>query len=138
MEDCIFCKIVKGEIPSEKIYEDNSTLAFLALHPDNVGHVLVISKSHSYNLYGIADEELCRLILSVKKVALAVKHGMDADGINLIANNEEAAGQMIFHLHFHVIPRFVNDGLNYAPSPRHYKEGEMKEVAEKIKKEIEK
>ena len=133
MPDCIFCKIAKGEIPSEKIYEDEYTYAFLDIYPGNHGHTLVIPKEHFENIYSIPDEEWCRLMLTVKKVADAAKRGMDADGINLFMNNEEAAGQEIPHAHIHIIPRFREDGFK----PFHktsYKEGEIGKIAEKIRK----
>ncbi len=137
MSDCIFCKIVKGEIPSEKIYEDEYTFAFLDIHPNNLGHTLVVTKDHFENIYTTPDEEFCRLMLTVKKMATAIKHGLDADGINIVMNNEKAGGQDVFHTHIHVIPRFSNDGGYHG---RHliYKEGESKAVSAKIKKELEK
>lgn len=108
MDDCLFCKIIKGEEPSDKVYEDEHTMAFLTLHPDTPGHTLVIPKDHFVNIYGIADEALARTILSVKKVSLAIKNGLEADGINLAMNNESPAGQIIFHAHIHIIPRYIN------------------------------
>ncbi len=135
MENCIFCKIVSGEIPSEKVYEDEHTLAFLDIRPVNAGHTLVIPKDHFENIYTLPDETMARLGLAVKKVAVAVKQGMDADGINLAMNNEAPSGQVIFHAHVHVIPRIEGDGLKLWPQ-RDYKEGEATSVAEQIKKSI--
>ncbi len=135
MENCIFCKIVKGEIPSEKVYEDEHTLAFLDIRPVNPGHILVIPKDHFENIYTLPDETMARLSLVVKKVAVAIKQGVDADGINLAMNNEADAGQIIFHAHIHVIPRIVNDGLKLWPQ-KDYKEGEAKEVADQIRKSL--
>ncbi len=136
MEDCIFCKIIKGEIPSEKIYEDDYSFSFLDIKPSSSGHALVIPKDHFENLYTLPDEELCRLMISVKKVATALKHGLDADGINLVMNNEAGAGQLVYHAHIHIIPRLINDKDFHFGRHVQYKEGEMKEVAEKIRKEI--
>src|SRR5581483_2190419 len=113
MQDCVFCKIVSGEIPAEKVYEDEYTLAFMDIHPSNPGHVLVIPKDHFENLYTIPDEELCRLMLSVKKVAIAVKHGTLADGIHLVMNNEKPGGQLVFHAHIHIIPRYIEDDFKW-------------------------
>ena len=135
MSDCIFCKIVSEEISSEKIYEDEYTMAFLDSMPSNPGHTLVIPKDHFENIYGLPDEDICRLMISVKKVATAVKNGVDADGLNISMNNESAAGQVIFHAHIHIIPRFIEDGHKlFGHKP--YKEGEAKKVAEKIRKEL--
>ena len=133
MENCIFCKIVKEEIPAEKVYEDEHTLAFLDIQPINEGHTLVIPKDHFENLYTLPDETLARMSLAVKKVALAIKEAVDADGINVGMNNEPAAGQVIFHAHIHVIPRKSEDGLHLWPQ-KDYKVGEATVVAEKIRK----
>lgn len=130
--DCIFCKIVKGEIPSYKVYEDDETLAFLDIAPVNPGHTLVIPKDHFENLYTLPDEALTRLMLTAKKVALGVKKGIGADGINIAMNNGKAGGQVIFHAHLHVIPRIEGDGLKLWPQ-KSYKEGEAESVTKKIK-----
>ncbi len=135
-ENCIFCKIVAGEIPAEKVYEDSEVLGFLTLSPNNKGHVLVIPKDHIENIYGFSDELACRIILATKKIAIAVKNGLDADGVNIIMNNEEAAGQVVFHSHTHIVPRFNNDGLHTNLPIKEYLAGEMSEFGEKIKKEV--
>lgn len=134
MPDCVFCKIIKGEIPSEKVYEDEYTFAFLDNGPDSRGHTLVIPKDHLENLYGIPDEEACRWIMSIKKVAIGLKHALDADGINLLMNNE--MGQIVPHAHMHLIPRYHDDTGFHFGRKITYKEGEKTEIAEKIKKEL--
>ncbi|MEI6478666.1 MAG: HIT family protein [bacterium] len=131
-KDCIFCKIISGDIPSEKIYEDYWSLAFLDINPVNHGHTLVIPKDHFENIYTTPDETLARLLLATKKVTLAIKEALDAEGITISMNNEPAGGQVIFHTHFHVVPRFENDGLKLWPQKK-YNEGEMKDISEKIK-----
>lgn len=136
MNNCIFCKIAKGDIPSHKIYEDEHVFAFLDIKPNNPGHTLVIPKEHFENIYTIPDEEFARVSLGAKKIALAIKNSLDADGINLSMNNEEAAGQVIFHAHLHVIPRYKTDGFKHFPK-KSYKDGEAEVVLEKIKKELE-
>ncbi len=133
MTDCIFCKVANKEIPSEVLYEDADTLAFLDIHPNNPGHTLVVPKVHAANLYEVNDESLSSFMKTVRRMAIAVKKAMSADGINVIMNNDTAAGQIIFHAHMHVIPRFSNDG--YKPWPQKtYKEGEAAIVGEKIRK----
>jgi histidine triad (HIT) family protein len=122
MDDCVFCKIINNEAPSDKVYEDEHTVAFLTLHPDTPGHTLVIPKDHFENMYGITDEAMARLALSVKKVAVAVKNGLEADGLNVVMNNESIAGQIVFHVHIHIIPRYGNK-----------KEISKKEIVKKIK-----
>ena len=108
--DCIFCKIVKGEIPSAKVYEDKNILAFLDITPVNFGHTLVIPKEHYKNIHDTPDDVLAKLFPVVKKIADAVKKGMAVEGINIGMNNGEAAGQVVSHFHIHVMPRSPNDG----------------------------
>lgn len=134
--DCIFCKIIKGELPSTKIYEDETTLAFLDIHPVNIGHILVIPKEHFPNIYETPDEILSDMMIASKKIAIALKEAMKADGVNVTMNNNHAAGQLIFHSHLHIIPRFSNDGFELWHGKRPYQEGEKEMVAEKIKKEM--
>ncbi len=130
-KDCLFCKIIKGDLPSEKIYEDDWSLAFLDINPVNAGHTLVIPKDHFENLYTTPDETLARLSLVTKKIAVAIKNGLGVDGVTVSMNNESAGGQVIFHTHFHIVPRHENDGLKLWPQ-RKYTEGEMKDSSERI------
>lgn len=136
MDNCVFCKIINNEIPAYKVYEDEYTLAFLDIKPNHPGHTLVIPKDHTQNIYTVPDETLARMMLSVKKIALAIKHGLECDGINIAMNNEEAAGQIIFHAHIHVIPRTKKDGFEYFPKGE-YKNGEADIVLKKITEYIE-
>lgn len=130
--DCLFCKIVRGEIPAERMYEDGETVAFLDIRPNNPGHTLVIPKEHAANIYEISEGSLCAVMRAAKRLAVAVKQGVSADGVNIAMNNDSAAGQVIFHAHVHVIPRFANDGYAHWPQ-RAYAEGEAAEVAAKIR-----
>lgn len=132
---CVFCQIVKGEIPCEKIYEDEKFLAFLDINPINKGHTLVIPKEHYQNLDSTPDYLVSGLAVLTKKLAQAVKKGVKADAFNLGLNNGRIAGQIIPHVHFHIIPRFKDDDLKPWPSKK-YKEGEMEEVAQSIKKYV--
>lgn len=134
MNDCLFCKIITKEIPATIVYEDEHTLAFLDNNPNSAGHTLVIPKDHSQNIYGISEESLARTILTVKKVAVALKNGLEPDGINLAMNNEPAAGQVIFHAHIHVIPCFTKDGFERKHIT--YAEDEKESVAEKIRENV--
>ncbi len=136
--DCVFCKIVANQIPAVKVYEDEHTLAFLDIQPTNFGHTLVIPKDHFENVYTVPPEVWCRIALTTQTVALAVKNGADADGINLIMNNESGAGQLVPHAHIHVIPRFNEDGLKHWPQKLYTNADEMTRIAEKIKGFIEK
>jgi histidine triad (HIT) family protein len=133
MSGTIFSKIINREIPATIVYENEHTLAFLDAHPVNPGHTLVVPKKYFKDLYDIDDETLCHITRTVQKVARAVKHAVNADGINIHQNNEPAAGQVVFHTHTHIIPRFNNDGLPHWHGSREYYDGEEKELAEKIK-----
>lgn len=131
MNGCIFCKIIKGEILSSKVYEDDNVLAFLDIAPVNKGHTLVIPKKHFEIFTDIPEEELKNLILATKKVAEAVEIASEADGFIVSMNNRKPAGQEIPHAHFHIIPRLNDDGLKYWPKIE-YDEGEMQKYKEKI------
>lgn len=132
---CIFCQIIAGEIPAEKIYEDENTLAFLDISPNNPGHTLVLPKKHFENLFDIDENTLSQLMAVVKKISLAVKTAVQAEGINIGINNGSAAGQVVPHLHIHVIPRYANDGFVHWHG-KAYEEGEMMSVGEKIRQTI--
>lgn len=130
--NCIFCKIIKGEIPSYKVYEDENVLAFLDIAPVNYGHTLIIPKKHYSNLEEISEEELCKVISVVKKVGKAMKDKLGVAGYNVGVNNDPVAGQIVPHVHFHVMPRNEKDGLKLWPGGK-YKDGEAEEVLKKIK-----
>src|SRR5690349_19863886 len=134
-KDCIFCKIAAGESPADKVYEDDKVVAFLDLRPSNKGHSLVIHKTHTNDLQSTPDEILTELMPRVKKIAAAIMKTTGASGFNLSINNGYAAGQVVFHLHFHIIPRYENDGLKLFPQ----KDSEFstrKALAEEIKKNL--
>jgi len=132
MENCIFCKIVKGELPCHKVYEDDKVLAFLDVAPVNPGHTLVVSKEHYANLEEIPEESLSELIKIVKMIGSSIKENLGYAGYNLIENNDPIAGQIIPHIHFHLIPRRVKDGLELWPQKR-YQEGEAENVAKRLR-----
>ena len=133
MDDCIFCKIVRGEIPSEKVYEDDHVLAFLDITPVNKGHTLVIPKTHIENIYGFPDDTLEAVMKVVRDLSVRVKAATKADGINVIINNEGAAGQIVFHAHYHIIPRFSEDGFRHWKGTT-YDPGEQHEMGERIRR----
>ena len=132
---CIFCKIISKELPATIVYEDDDVLAFFDIRPINLGHSLIVPKEHNESLYDTSDDTLCKLIVRTKEVSVAIKRATNADGINLEMNNEKAAGQIVFHSHIHIVPRFEGDGLKHWPG-KLYSEGETKEVAKKIKEII--
>lgn len=128
---CIFCNIVKGEIPSAKVYEDDSSYAFLDIKPVNPGHILLVPKEHHENLYDVPDALLAKMAPTMKNLAIALKRAVSADGINIGMNNDRAAGQLVFHAHIHIMPRFNNDGHEHWHGTP-YREGEMDSTAQKI------
>src|ERR1700739_102113 len=132
MPDCIFCKIVRGELPSYKVYEDADTLAFLDIHPVNAGHVLVVPKRHATNIFDISADQWAKIQAVVHKLARIVEQRASADGLNIMMNNREHAGQVVDHAHVHLIPRLKGDDLRLWPH-KEYKEGEGEEIATKIR-----
>lgn len=111
MENCIFCQIVKGDIPAKKIYEDEHHLAFLSVGPASPGHTIVIPKKHTATFAELEASEATDLIKIVQKLAIEIKAKLHADAFNLGLNNGEIAGQVIPHVHWHIMPRYKNDGL---------------------------
>ncbi len=132
---CIFCEIIKGNIPSHKVYEDDDVYAFLDIMPISYGHTLIIPKEHYANMETIPEKELSKLILGVKKIGKALKDGLGVPGYNIAENNDPVAGQIIPHIHFHIIPRARDDGLKPWPQ-RKYSDGDAEDVAERIKSVI--
>lgn len=106
MSDCLFCKIVSGEIPSSKVYEDDQVLAFLDITQVTKGHTLVIPKAHFRNILDLTDQAAAALFARVPKIARHLQKQLGASGVNLINNNETTAGQTVFHTHLHLLPRF--------------------------------
>lgn len=132
MSDCIFCKIIKGELPCVKVYEDADILAFLDIHPVNFGHTLIVPKAHYVNILDTPDEVLAKLTAAVKKIAPAILKAVNADSFNLGVNNGAVSGQVIFHTHFHIMPRHQGDGYKLWGA-REYGPGEMEKIGEAIK-----
>jgi len=106
---CIFCKIVNGEIPSRTIYEDDDLKAFLDVNPATKGHVLIIPKEHSRDLHDLPDATAEKVIKLAKRIAAKLKEELGCDGINILQNNGQTAGQTVFHYHLHIIPRYEDD-----------------------------
>ncbi len=111
MEDCIFCRIVKGEIPSEKVYEDEKFLAFADANPIKEGHSLIVPKEHFETLLDLEEEYSKEYMDVIKKVSKILVEKHDAEGFNVVLNKGRVAGQIIKHIHFHIIPRKENDGV---------------------------
>lgn len=127
---CIFCSIAKGEIPSFKVYEDELVLAYLDINPFTRGHTLVIPKAHAEDLLDADDALLEKIVVRVKKVAAHLKAALPCDGFNILQNNGEAAGQTVHHLHFHIIPRYAGEGLEFKSHKGDM--DELKALAERV------
>lgn len=134
--NCVFCKIIDKEIPAKIIDEDENTISFLDIAPLNKGHTLVIPKKHYSDIHEIPYEELTVLIKKVKKIADSMKIALGCDGVNVFQNNGSAAGQLVFHIHFHVVPRYKGDHLDMANWRRvkYDSTQEQEEIVKKIKK----
>ena len=129
---CVFCKIISGEIPAYKVYEDENFLAFLDIKPINPGHTLVISKNHYATLSEISETELSNMILIVKKLAILLAKKLSFSDYTISENNGPLSGQSIAHFHFHIIPRFAGDKL-LSWKHKEYQAGEAEEIIRKIK-----
>ncbi|MFT5505047.1 MAG: histidine triad (HIT) family protein [Gammaproteobacteria bacterium] len=131
--DCIFCKIIAGEIPSFKLYEDDMTYSFMDINPANEGHALIIPKEHAQDIHLVSDSAIAATVVTAKKIATAVNETLSPDGINLVQCNGPAAAQSVMHFHMHILPRIDDDDLklNWGIKP-----GDMNaigELAEKIR-----
>lgn len=111
MSDCVFCKIVAGQIPSTRVYEDGSTLVFMDIGEVNPGHVLVTVKPHVENIFGLNDALAAAVFRTAARVARAVQKAYSPEGVTLYQANGEAAGQTVFHFHLHLVPRYAQDGM---------------------------
>ena len=133
--DCIFCDIINRKGEAEILFENDLVLAFLDIRPVNYGHTLVIPKKHFSNFIELTPDVLQELCRVTQLMSGAIQEGLNSDGFNVIINNGEAAGQTVFHFHFHIIPRFSSD-FNYRPNFKVYSDGSMKEFADIIRNAV--
>lgn len=129
--DCIFCKIANGEIPSKTLYEDDRFRVILDISPAAPGHAIILAKNHAENIYSLSEEDAGKIYLVAKKVATAMEKVLKCDGMNILQNNGEVAGQTVFHLHMHVIPRYKGDNVQIKWAP-----GEVEQISEEVAKNI--
>jgi len=135
--DCIFCKIIDGEIPAVKVLDEEKVLAFMDINPSSPGHMLITPKRHAENIFEISEADLAAVTAAVKRCATAAKEALEADGVTVLQLNGKASDQIIPHLHVHIIPRWENDGLSV--STWQMKPGDMeeiKDIARKVKEQI--
>jgi histidine triad (HIT) family protein len=132
-EDCIFCRIVAGDLPSETVQEDEHTVAFMDINPWTRGHALVIPRNHSPNLYEVGEDDLRHTSSAAKRLAVRMRERLGCDGVNLLNASEPAAWQTVFHFHMHVIPRYQDDPLQLPVRPRQAEPAELAEVAAELR-----
>lgn len=133
-DDCIFCKIANGEVPSKTIYEDSDFRVILDLGPATKGHALILPKEHADNLFELSDDVAGKVLPVAKKVANNMKEKLACDGLNLVQNNGESAGQTVSHFHVHVIPRYVGDGQEIGWKPGQPTQDELAAIAKQLMK----
>jgi histidine triad (HIT) family protein len=133
--DCIFCKIVAGEAPAQRVDEDEHTVAFLDLNPATRGHALVVPRRHSADLMEISDEDLERTMVAARRLASRMEETLRPDGFNLLNACRPAAWQSVFHFHIHVIPRYADDPLKLPWIPRGASTDELAATAARIRGE---
>ncbi len=139
MEECIFCKIVKGEIPCKKVYESERTLSFLDINPRNRGHVLVIPKAHCLGITDMSDDDAAEVMKTIRLVAAAQRDSMKTEGMSLVQSNGRMAGQLVPHAHFHLIPRTEEEkgiGLESVLPVKKLEEAELDRIAKDMSKAI--
>jgi histidine triad (HIT) family protein len=132
-DDCIFCKILAGELPAEIVQEDEHTVAFMDVNPWTRGHALVIPREHSPDLLEIPDEDLARTGAAAKRLAQRMKERLGCDGVNLLNSCGQAAWQTVFHFHLHVIPRYEDDPLRLPGRPMEVSPEDLAEVAGELR-----
>ena len=130
--NCIFCKIISGEFSSYTLYEDDDFKVIFDISPVTYGHSLLITKNHYKNLFELDETVASKALVVVKKVATELKAALNCDGFNLLQNNEEIAGQTVFHFHIHLIPRYKDDNVSLIPTPGKLDETKARELADKI------
>ena len=131
-DDCIFCKIANGEIPSKTLYEDERFRVILDLGPATRGHALILPKDHAANLFELSDDIAGNVLILARNMVARMTQKLDCDGFNLVQNNGEAAGQTVNHFHMHLIPRYLNDGQNINWIPSEPSAKELEEVKRQI------
>lgn len=131
--NCIFCKLASGEYSSSTIYEDDLFRVILDISPAAKGHALLIPKRHMENIFELDGEESKLALAVIRKLSFAIKKTLSCDGINVLQNNGSAAGQSVFHLHFHIVPRYEEDQVQVPWKSISYIEGEANQLADRIK-----
>ena len=132
-ENCIFCKIANGEVPSKTIYEDEDFRVILDIEPASKGHALILPKKHYTNIYELEEETASKVFVLTKKMAEKITKALKCDGFNILQNNGEVAGQSVFHFHIHLIPRYKDDEVGLNMESKESTNYDLEEVKEAIK-----
>jgi len=133
VSDCLFCKIVAGDIPSSKVFENDKVFVFLDISPVTKGHMLIVPKQHFENIFDITEDVVREVGAISKKMSDAAVKGLKADGVNLLQSNGSVAQQEVMHFHMHVMPRYAGDGVNAWPTRGDYKKEELGPIASALK-----
>ena len=131
---CVFCKIIGGEIPSFKVYETENVICFLDINASSKGHTLIVPKKHVINMFDVTDEIMCDIAKAINYITKLLKEKLGVEAVNVINNSGEKAGQTVMHLHYHVIPRYDNDGIVISPKQNEPDFDKLKNVLEELQK----
>ena len=131
-DDCIFCRLANGDIPTNALYEDDIVKAIFDLSPASMGHIIILPKEHFDNLYSIDEETAAHVFKVATRLAKAIKEALNCDGMNVLQNNGEIAGQTVFHFHMHIIPRYLGDNVKFSWNQGKISEDEIKDLKKKI------
>ena len=136
MADCVFCKIVAGEVPAARLIETEMVISFLDIAPVNPGHCLIVPRRHAVTLLDLSEEELSACVLMAQMLGRAIMKATESRGFNLLQNNDRCAGQVVPHVHFHLIPRSPYDGFKFGWRHGGYAEGELERMQHSIKERL--
>lgn len=136
MTGCVFCKLVAGEIPASRVFEDEHTLAFMDIGQVNPGHVLVALKTHAENLYALDEAQAAAVARTARRVALAIREAFQPEGLSVYQANGSAAGQTVFHYHLHLLPRHAGDGMQLTWPVKNPPRARLDEYAERIRAKL--
>jgi len=134
VSDCVFCKIIRNELPAEVLYEDDHVLAILDINPIHYGHSLVIPKIHCEDFLGLPESAYGSVMTAAKKVTQALVRGLNLEGYNLFTNNGRIAGQSVFHFHLHITPRYADDNIQFILKLKRYEDGHLATTADTIRR----
>ena len=135
-DDCIFCKLANGIIPTNSLYEDDVVKVIFDAGPASSGHVLILPKEHFDNVYALDDDTAAHVFQVAVKVAKALKEGLNLEGLNIVQNNGEIAGQTVFHFHMHLIPRYKGDNVGITWTPGELSDKDKEEILSKVKEQL--